>query len=174
MVKFIDYQIWADNQLIEVLKELSDEQFTKIFEGVENSSVENNVAHILGTNDLWLNRLKGVSLDEFPHLDKNTPREDLFKLWHSHNDEIREFFKDEVLMFFGNSDACVCDDDFRFCGLRVAGNVLSADGNLPAVGCVFDGVDDDMIEGFSDQIWVYVKQRECIQTFGKDGDITFF
>ena len=87
MVKFIDYQIWADNQLIEILKGISDEQFTKAFEGADNSSIEYYVSHILGTADLWLNRLKGVSLEEFPHLEKGMSRDDLFSLWHKQNDE---------------------------------------------------------------------------------------
>ena len=94
LVKFIDYQIWADNLLIEELKKLSDEQFTKVFEGV---SVEDNVSHIIGTFHLWLNRMKGVSLEEFPHLEKEMSREELLKLGQTCNEEIRLYFNDEII-----------------------------------------------------------------------------
>ena len=91
-----DFQIWADNFLIEQLAKVSDEEFNAIFGGFEAGSLKHLTGFLVDTLYLWIQRLKGTSLEEFPHFDK-LPRAELLKLWQEYNDELKFYFEDKII-----------------------------------------------------------------------------
>jgi uncharacterized damage-inducible protein DinB len=91
-----EFQIWADDFLIEQLAKVTDEEFNTTFGGFEDGSLKHLTGILVDTLYLWIQRLKGTSLREFPRFDK-LPRADLLKLWKEYNQELTFYFEDKII-----------------------------------------------------------------------------
>ncbi len=91
-----EYQIWADEFIIEQLTNVTDEEFNQSFGGFEGGSLKHLTGFLVDTLFLWIKRLKGISLEEFPHFDK-LPRVELLKLWREYNEALTFYFEDKVI-----------------------------------------------------------------------------
>jgi uncharacterized damage-inducible protein DinB len=65
---YADYNLWANQQIIAILKQLSDDQLDQV---IVNSfpSITKTISHIWLAEYLWLKRWQGTSLKTFPFSD---------------------------------------------------------------------------------------------------------
>jgi len=73
IITHLTYNTWANAKVTDVLREVSDDIY---FHENKSSfpSIAKTILHIWGAQDVWLNRLKGVSLSAWPQLDKQNTR----------------------------------------------------------------------------------------------------
>ncbi|MGE0639199.1 MAG: DinB family protein [Thermoanaerobaculia bacterium] len=64
----LGYTMWADRTLLETLRNVSQEDLTRET-GTSFGSLLGTMAHILGSEQLWLSRFLGVPLTQVPGID---------------------------------------------------------------------------------------------------------
>jgi uncharacterized damage-inducible protein DinB len=66
--KHLTFNVWANTQLVQLLRVLDDEFYFK-----ENKSsfpsIAKTVIHMWGAQHIWLTRMQGTSLSKFPHME---------------------------------------------------------------------------------------------------------
>jgi uncharacterized damage-inducible protein DinB len=62
------YTIWADRQVLTALAEVAQEDLTRET-GTSFGSVQGTMAHVLGSEQLWLSRFLGVPMDRVPDIE---------------------------------------------------------------------------------------------------------
>lgn len=68
-----EYQIWGDKKIFHVIKEMSDENYFKEFDGL-TGSIHAKLAHIVSIQDFFVKIMEGTPYDAFPdftHLSKD-------------------------------------------------------------------------------------------------------
>lgn len=60
-----EYNYWAKNRLMGVVETLTREQFTKDL-GTSHTNIHGTMVHILGAEEIWLNRWNGISPPGLP------------------------------------------------------------------------------------------------------------
>jgi uncharacterized damage-inducible protein DinB len=61
------YVLWADRQMLQAVREVRQEDLTRNA-GVSFGSMLGTMAHMLGSQRMWLSRVLGISLDRIPSL----------------------------------------------------------------------------------------------------------
>jgi uncharacterized damage-inducible protein DinB len=61
------YMLWADRQVMAAVRQVREEDLTRDA-GVSFKSILGTLAHILGSERMWLSRFLGVSLDRVPSI----------------------------------------------------------------------------------------------------------
>ena len=61
------YTLWADRQVLQAVRQVGPEDLTRDA-GVSFGSILGTLAHILGSERMWLSRFLGVSLDRVPSI----------------------------------------------------------------------------------------------------------
>jgi uncharacterized damage-inducible protein DinB len=64
----LGYTVWADRQVLEALQSVPAEDLVRST-GTSHGSVLGTMAHILGSEQLWLSRLLGVPLRRLPNVE---------------------------------------------------------------------------------------------------------
>lgn len=93
--RIMNFQRWADDRVIDALEKISDEDFDKTF-GFEDSSLRKTSAYIVEHLHLWIQRLKGISLKEFPNFHEK-PKAELLQCWRDILDDLAFYFEDTVI-----------------------------------------------------------------------------
>jgi uncharacterized damage-inducible protein DinB len=97
--RMYDYSYWANRKLMEVVRHLTDEQFTQAVAG-SYGSIRNTLVHILSTEWFWLERCggrpRGAALEasDFPTAES---LQDLWKLVEGHVRKFLASLRDEDL-----------------------------------------------------------------------------
>jgi uncharacterized damage-inducible protein DinB len=65
IVSLTEFNFWADRRILDAVEELTAEQFTREM-GSSYSSVRDTLAHIVGVEWVWLERLQGRSPSALP------------------------------------------------------------------------------------------------------------
>lgn len=76
----VRYNIWARDRFIHAVKEMSKEDFLRdLGDGV--GSVRDKLAHILGAENVWFDRLDGLDAPKFPLASEFPDQETLARRW---------------------------------------------------------------------------------------------
>lgn len=78
--KLFDYNFWAHRRVWDCAMQLNDEQFTR-HSDYSIGSVHQQIAHTIGAEWLWLQRLKGVSPEAVPGAEAYPTREMMRAAW---------------------------------------------------------------------------------------------
>ena len=85
-----DYNYWAHWRVWNCVMQLDEGQFTRIM-GPDQVSVHSQMAHVVGVEWLWLNRLRGASPDRILTVDDLPTREALRARWDTVEADVRAF-----------------------------------------------------------------------------------
>ncbi len=81
--------------MIKIIEDLSDEEYTTKF-GKEGMCIKSKIQRMVSTQVLWLKRLKGISLKEFPNYSDKS-RQELITKWKECNKELAFYYKDDII-----------------------------------------------------------------------------
>ncbi len=89
----LDYHIWAETQFINLLKDITEDNFLKVHSKAEKSLVD-IYAHKVEVMWFWFQLMRGIEPYDAPKFSEMTPT-DLFSCMDSLFQEIRSFLKKE-------------------------------------------------------------------------------
>ena len=95
-----DYNYWAHRRVWDCVMQLDEAQFTRVL-GPDRTSVHAQMAHVVGAEWLWINRLQGASPDRILTVDDLPTREAIRARWDAVEAEVRAFvagLDDEALL----------------------------------------------------------------------------
>lgn len=95
-----DYNYWAHRRVWACVTQLDAAQFTQVM-GPDRTSVHAQMAHVVGAEWLWINRLMGTSPDRILTVDDLADREAIPTRWDAVEADVRSFvasLDDEALL----------------------------------------------------------------------------
>jgi uncharacterized damage-inducible protein DinB len=93
IVALTEFNVWANHRVLAAVEALTSEQFTRDL-GSSYSSVRDTLAHIMGVEWVWLERLQGTSPDAIPSAKDYADLNALRSRWNEIEKSFQEYMEE--------------------------------------------------------------------------------